>query len=93
MDFSLAHLEMLYCWMLAPASPPSSMSQLLRLLTRNHSSTLQALTCVFSLPQLALVPRFLSLDSPGPVLFLGRCFHNLPGSTLTSAIISTPGRV
>ena len=85
MDFSLAHLEMLYCWMLAPASPPSSMSQLLRLLTRNHSSTLQALTCVFSLPQLALVPRFLSLDSPGPVLFLGQCFHNSPDSTLTSA--------
>ena len=87
MDFSLAHLEMLYFWMLAPASPPSSLSQLLRLLTRNHthSSTLQALTCVFSLPQLALVPRFLSLDSPGPVLFLGQCFHNSPDSTLTSA--------
>ena len=64
MSFSLAHLEMLYCWMLAPASPTFSLSQLLRLLamagTRNHSSTLQALTCVFSLPELALVPRFLS---------------------------------
>ncbi len=69
MSFSLAHLDMLYYWVLAPASPPSSLSQVLRLLARNHSSSLKA-------------PSFLSwrwcrgssMESLGPVLFRGPMF-------------------
>lgn len=48
-SYRMTHPEMLRCWVMAPASPPSSMSPVLRLLARTYSSSLQTLTTAFSL--------------------------------------------
>ena len=89
MSFSLAHLEKLHCWVLAPASPPSSLSQLLRLLTRNNSCTFSFIwrncRCFYNLPTSALTSVVIST--------LGRAVSVLTFSSLLRSGNSVSTRV
>ena len=89
MSFSLAHLEKLHCWVLAPASPPSSLSQLLRLLIRNNSCTFSFIwrncRCFYNLPTSALTSVVIST--------LGRAVSVLTFSSLLRSGNSVSTRV